>query len=252
MYVRKEVKKKKKKKKWKWSLVLLPTICVQCVMPTFTFPAKPIALTGFVVSSSSSIFSLSSSILSLSSSILNLFVFSANCIMLVWQHGSGTSACKCPLCRRPISLLVPTEHSLRQRDDPEVAQIFSKIHAYNRVFGGQPSSFFQVPILFLSSFLPLPHTSAQFTPKGHCRDCKIFPFCCTGCCGSSSTLTDPYPLSSVPVSLLLSVSSLFHFITSSTDYPFFSYMLVDFHNTHNLGFGYLCFLCVVCVSIFFL
>ncbi|ESW20616.1 hypothetical protein PHAVU_005G001800 [Phaseolus vulgaris] len=69
--------------------------------------------------------------------------FCANCIMLVWQHGSGTSSCKCPLCRRPITLLVPTEHSLRQRHDPEVAQILSKIHAYNRVFGGQPSSFFQ-------------------------------------------------------------------------------------------------------------
>ncbi|KAG2372175.1 uncharacterized protein HKW66_Vig0209570 [Vigna angularis] len=99
-------------KEWKWSLVLLPTISVQSAMPTFTFLAKPIALT-------------------------------ANCIMLVWQHASGTSCCKCPLCRRPITLLIPTEHSLSQRHDPEVAQILSKIHAYNRVFGGQPSSFFQ-------------------------------------------------------------------------------------------------------------
>ncbi|XP_027903230.1 E3 ubiquitin-protein ligase RNF170 isoform X1 [Vigna unguiculata] len=69
--------------------------------------------------------------------------FCANCIMLVWQHASGTSSCKCPLCRRPITLLVPTEHSLSHRHDPEVAHILSKIHAYNRVFGGQPSSLFQ-------------------------------------------------------------------------------------------------------------
>ena len=179
-------------------------------MATFTFPAKPIALTGFVVKF---INSLSLSLSQHPSSILNLFLFAANCIMLVWQHGSGTSSCKCPLCRRPITLLVPTEHSLRQRHDPEVAQILSKIHAYNRVFGGQPSSFFQVPILFLSCFLPFHHSSAKFIPKGHCRDCKIFLFCCTGSCGSSSTLTDPFLLSSVPVSLLLSVSSLFHFIS---------------------------------------
>ncbi|WVZ01187.1 hypothetical protein V8G54_027256 [Vigna mungo] len=107
-------------------------------MPTFTFLVKPIALTGFVVSFA---FSFHPSIFL--PSILNLFHFAANCIMLVWQHASGTSSCKCPLCRRPITLLIPTEHSLSQRHDPEVAQILSKIHAYNRVFGGQPSSFFQ-------------------------------------------------------------------------------------------------------------
>ncbi|MGV7275499.1 hypothetical protein PJI13_29790, partial [Mycobacterium kansasii] len=49
----------------------------------------------------------------------------------------------------------PTEHSLSHRHDPEVAHILSKIHAYNRVFGGQPSSLFQVPIFFRSCFLSL-------------------------------------------------------------------------------------------------
>ncbi|BAT75826.1 uncharacterized protein HKW66_Vig0032170 [Vigna angularis] len=34
-------------------------------------------------------------------------------------------------------------YSLSQRHDLEVAPIFSKIHTYNCVFGGQPSSFFQ-------------------------------------------------------------------------------------------------------------
>ncbi|KAG2410407.1 uncharacterized protein HKW66_Vig0010720 [Vigna angularis] len=97
-------------KEWKWSLVLLPMISVQSAMPTFTFLVKPITLTGFVQIASCS---------------------------------SGTSSCKCPLCRRPITLLIPTEHSLSQRHDPEVAQILSKIHAYNRVFGGQSSSFFK-------------------------------------------------------------------------------------------------------------
>ena len=63
--------------------------------------------------------------------------------MLVWQHGSVGCSCKCPLCRRAISLLVPTEESLRQQQDPEVSQILSKIHAYNRFFGGQPTTLYQ-------------------------------------------------------------------------------------------------------------
>ncbi|XP_020236614.1 E3 ubiquitin-protein ligase RNF170 isoform X1 [Cajanus cajan] len=81
--------------------------------------------------------------------------FCGNCIMLVWQHGSGARPCKCPLCRRPITLLVPTEDSLRQNHDPEVAQILSKIHAYNRFFGGQPTSLLQVSIynFFIISYL---------------------------------------------------------------------------------------------------
>ncbi|KAH1113204.1 hypothetical protein AAZX31_04G235100 [Glycine max] len=69
--------------------------------------------------------------------------FCGNCIMLVWQHGSVGCSCKCPLCRRAISLLVPTEESLRQQQDPEVSQILSKIHAYNRFFGGQPTTLYQ-------------------------------------------------------------------------------------------------------------
>ncbi|KAK7322368.1 hypothetical protein VNO77_25747 [Canavalia gladiata] len=70
--------------------------------------------------------------------------FCGNCIMLVWQHGSGgVQACKCPLCRRPITLLVPTEESLRQRHDPQVANILSTVHAYNRFFGGRPTTIVQ-------------------------------------------------------------------------------------------------------------
>ncbi|WVZ09813.1 hypothetical protein V8G54_014343 [Vigna mungo] len=48
----------------------------------------------------------------LSSINLQIFHFAANCIMLVWKHASGTSSCKCPLSRRPITLLIPTQHSL--------------------------------------------------------------------------------------------------------------------------------------------
>ncbi|XP_061337382.1 uncharacterized protein LOC133284398 [Gastrolobium bilobum] len=61
--------------------------------------------------------------------------FCGNCIILVWQHGSTQQPCKCPLCRRIITLLVPSEESQRQRHDPEVAQILDKIQTYNRFFG---------------------------------------------------------------------------------------------------------------------
>ncbi|KAL2344782.1 hypothetical protein Fmac_006067 [Flemingia macrophylla] len=125
-----------------WSQILRRTICVRCATPTFTSPAKPIVLTGFAVSLFLSFISIFLPFFSFHSHH-HLLHFSGNCIMLVWQHGSGARPCKCPLCRRPITLLVPTQDSLRQTHDPEVAQILSKIHAYNRFFGGQPTSLLQ-------------------------------------------------------------------------------------------------------------
>lgn len=63
--------------------------------------------------------------------------------MLVWHHGSAFLPCKCPLCRRQITLLVPGEACLRERDDPDVAQILAKIERYNHLFGGTRTSLFQ-------------------------------------------------------------------------------------------------------------
>ncbi|KAK7259910.1 hypothetical protein RIF29_25525 [Crotalaria pallida] len=69
--------------------------------------------------------------------------FCGNCIMEVWHHGSAVQPCKCPLCRRPITLLVPTQDSLRQNHDPEVAQVLRKIETYNRLFGGRDTGLVQ-------------------------------------------------------------------------------------------------------------
>lgn len=69
--------------------------------------------------------------------------FCANCIMMVWQHASGVQPCKCPLCRRPITLLVPTDQSLNNRHDPEVSHLLSKIHTYNRFFGERSAGHIQ-------------------------------------------------------------------------------------------------------------
>lgn len=73
--------------------------------------------------------------------------------MLVWHHGSAVQPCKCPLCRRQITLLVPAEDSLPQRHDPEVAHILDKIQTYNRLFGDRETGLLQV--FFLPSFLSL-------------------------------------------------------------------------------------------------
>ncbi|EFH69493.1 hypothetical protein ARALYDRAFT_889762 [Arabidopsis lyrata subsp. lyrata] len=69
--------------------------------------------------------------------------FCGNCIMLVWRHGSTLRPCKCPLCRRPISLLVPSEETVRSRNDATVSEVLHDVETYNRVFGGQSSGLIQ-------------------------------------------------------------------------------------------------------------
>ncbi|XP_065848267.1 uncharacterized protein [Euphorbia lathyris] len=69
--------------------------------------------------------------------------FCGDCIMLVWHHGSAIQPCKCPLCRRQITLLVPGGASRRDRHSSEVAEVLQKIETYNRLFGGQTSGLFQ-------------------------------------------------------------------------------------------------------------
>ncbi|XVE60673.1 hypothetical protein DITRI_Ditri05aG0147000 [Diplodiscus trichospermus] len=69
--------------------------------------------------------------------------FCGNCIMLVWHHGSALHPCKCPLCRRMITLLVPGEASLRERHNSAVAEVLEKVEKYNRYFGGQSNSLLQ-------------------------------------------------------------------------------------------------------------
>ncbi|KAM7266421.1 hypothetical protein ACFE04_004318 [Oxalis oulophora] len=68
--------------------------------------------------------------------------FCGNCIMLVWEHGSSLQPCKCPLCRRHITLLVPAE-SLRNRHHPSDAPLLNKIQTYNRLFGANANSFLE-------------------------------------------------------------------------------------------------------------
>jgi len=65
--------------------------------------------------------------------------FCSNCIMQVWQYTSSLQPCKCPLCRRPINLLVPTDF-----DDNNIYEqdrlIMADIRRYNHLFGEQSNA----------------------------------------------------------------------------------------------------------------
>ncbi|KAJ4701220.1 E3 ubiquitin-protein ligase [Melia azedarach] len=69
--------------------------------------------------------------------------FCAHCIMTVWRHGSTFHPCRCPLCRRRITLLIPTDAILRRRHEPFIGSILERVETYNRIFGGTSSSLFQ-------------------------------------------------------------------------------------------------------------
>ncbi|XP_042482988.1 E3 ubiquitin-protein ligase RNF170-like [Macadamia integrifolia] len=69
--------------------------------------------------------------------------FCGNCILRVWHHGSALSPCKCPICRRIITLVIPCEASLQHRHDPEVSGVLQNIQRYNRSFGGGTNGLIQ-------------------------------------------------------------------------------------------------------------
>ncbi|KAG2533965.1 hypothetical protein GQ55_9G016900 [Panicum hallii var. hallii] len=68
--------------------------------------------------------------------------FCGECIIRVWHHGPAVQACKCPICRRLINLLVPAPLS-EQEDDPQLHRILGEIQHYNCIFGGAPRSLTQ-------------------------------------------------------------------------------------------------------------
>lgn len=77
-----------------------------------------------------------------------ILYLAGECILRVWQHSSVLQPCKCPICRRSITLLIPSEISDSQQQEPEVEGIMQDLAKYNRIFGGGPVSFLQaIPIL---------------------------------------------------------------------------------------------------------
>ncbi|GKA72595.1 UDP-glycosyltransferase 85C1-like protein [Tanacetum coccineum] len=94
-----------------------------------------------------------------------------SCILQVWNHGSALQPCKCPLCRRQITLLVPSEASSQQAHNSEASEILKKIEAYNRLFGSQSAGLAQrmqdLPFLLKRLFRELmdPQRSLPFVIK---------------------------------------------------------------------------------------
>ncbi|CAL9055480.1 unnamed protein product [Musa banksii] len=69
--------------------------------------------------------------------------FCGHCILRVWHHGSALQPCKCPICRRFITLLIPADAAVQERQDTGASQVLENIEKYNRKFGGGPSSIIQ-------------------------------------------------------------------------------------------------------------
>ncbi|XP_047057170.1 E3 ubiquitin-protein ligase RNF170-like, partial [Lolium rigidum] len=69
--------------------------------------------------------------------------FAGHCIVGVWLHGSVLRPSDCPLCRRPITLLVPSEVASLLRDEPEITPVVERIEQYNGRFAGAPHSAIQ-------------------------------------------------------------------------------------------------------------
>ncbi|XP_042379697.1 E3 ubiquitin-protein ligase RNF170-like isoform X2 [Zingiber officinale] len=70
--------------------------------------------------------------------------FCGNCILRVWNSGFVLQPCKCPLCRRAITLLIPAS-TINEDHDREAYQVLQSIENYNRQFGRNPSLIQDVP-----------------------------------------------------------------------------------------------------------
>ncbi|KAH7443351.1 hypothetical protein KP509_02G030700 [Ceratopteris richardii] len=67
--------------------------------------------------------------------------FCGDCILRVWQHASALQPCRCPICRRSINLLIPSQ--FEQDEGPEAQRVLREIANYNRLHGDGPRSLVQ-------------------------------------------------------------------------------------------------------------
>ncbi|RZS10463.1 hypothetical protein BHM03_00041695 [Ensete ventricosum] len=69
--------------------------------------------------------------------------FCGYCILRVWHHGSALQPCKCPICHRFITLLIPADAAVQEHQNTGASQVLENIEKYNHSFGGGPSSIIQ-------------------------------------------------------------------------------------------------------------
>ncbi|XP_048619298.1 E3 ubiquitin-protein ligase RNF170-like isoform X5 [Brassica napus] len=65
-----------------------------------------------------------------------------SCILQYWNYAAVSKPCKCPMCVRHITTLLP-EASLQERQEQEVKEVLAKIRRYNRLFVGGLTGFLQ-------------------------------------------------------------------------------------------------------------
>lgn len=63
--------------------------------------------------------------------------------MGVWLRGFVLWPSGCPVCRRPITLLVPSQVASLLRDEPGIAPVMNRIEQYNGRFAGVPHNMIQ-------------------------------------------------------------------------------------------------------------
>ncbi|XP_019249982.1 PREDICTED: E3 ubiquitin-protein ligase RNF170-like isoform X2 [Nicotiana attenuata] len=61
--------------------------------------------------------------------------FCASCILQLWNYRSTLQPCKCPICCRPISKLVP-EDSLVVQQEEDAVELLNDIRRYNHLYVG--------------------------------------------------------------------------------------------------------------------
>ena len=71
---------------------------------------------------------------------------------MAWEHSSVLAPCKCPICRRAITLLAVSRAAGWGQSEPEAARVLQDLAKYNRMFGGGPVSVWQVCAVYVSSF----------------------------------------------------------------------------------------------------
>ncbi|WZZ76679.1 hypothetical protein YC2023_088049 [Brassica napus] len=68
--------------------------------------------------------------------------YCGSCILQYWNYAAVSKPCKCPMCVRHITTLLP-EASLQERQEQEVKEVLAKIRRYNRLFVGGLTGFLQ-------------------------------------------------------------------------------------------------------------
>ena len=88
-----------------------------------------------------------------------------DCILQVWQYTLALQPCRCPICRRPINLLIPSDFD--QNEEPETQIILQELANYNRIHGGVSVGIVQVNRHLISLFAHKFVDYLKFLMKSH-------------------------------------------------------------------------------------